>query len=560
MLKFLTINNIAVIEHAEIEFFSGFNVLTGETGAGKSIVIDSINAVLGERTSRSIIRTGCERASVSAVFENVDDGIISSLKEMGYEPEADGSIIIQRVISADGKSSCRICGTPAAAATVKEIAGRLISIHGQHDSQLLLNPQNHIKYLDAVAENDSIKREYYKCYRRAVDIKKELALLTQSESDKTARLDYLNFLINELESADIKPGEMELLKEKQALWRNYEKLMELMSAGTSMLDGDDMSPGAVSLAESAAEALDEAEKYDASLKGLSERLRSAAYELGEVLSSVKRAASDIDFDSGDQQAMEERLDLLYRLTHKYSADEDRLIEILEESKKEAAGIVGAEERIAELESELEEASAKLEAAARKLTDTRKSAGDKLSEKISDELQFLNMPNVRFCTSVEPARYTSSGADAVEFLISANQGEEPRPLSKIASGGELSRIMLAMKSAFSGKYDVGTVIYDEIDAGISGLAAEKVGIKLKQTSGSSQVICVTHLAQIASAADNHLLIEKNVEAGRTFTVVKPLDFNGRVREIARIMGGASITEAVLKSAEEMITAKSGLTKD
>lgn len=560
MLKFLNISNIAVIEHAEIEFSNGFNVLTGETGAGKSILIDSINAVLGERTSRSIIRTGCSRASVSAVFENVDDEIMSLLIEMGYEPEEDGSILIQRVISSDGKSSCRICGIPAAASTVKDIAARLISIHGQHDSQLLLTPQNHIKYLDAVAENEDVKQEYYRCYRKAVEIKKELTSLIQSESDKTSRLDYLNFLINELESANVKLGEMEELKKKQALWRNYEKLVGLISVGTALLDGDDMSPGAISLAETAAEKIGEAEKYDESLAGLSERLHNTVYDLGEVLSDVKRAAGNIDFDTADQQTLEERLDLLYRLTHKYSADEERLIEILEESKKEAASIIGAEEHISELEGQLSEVSSKLEAAAEKLTATRKAAGEELSRKIADELQFLNMPNVQFYVSVEPGRYTSNGADIVEFLISANSGEAPRQLSKVASGGELSRIMLAMKSAFSGKYGVGTIIYDEIDAGISGLAAEKVGTKLKQTSMGSQVICVTHLAQIAAAADNHLLIEKNVESGRTFTLVKPLDFNGRVREIARIMGGASMTESVLKSAEEMISAKSGLTKE
>lgn len=559
MLKSLTINNIAVIEHAEIEFSAGFNVLTGETGAGKSILIDSINAVLGERTSRSIIRTGCDRASVSAVFENVDAAIISTLRELGYEPEEDGSLLIQRVISADGKSSCRICGIPAAAATVKEIAGRLISIHGQHDSQLLLNPQNHIKYLDAVAGDDEIKREYYKSYRRAVDIKKELSSLTQSESDKAARLDYLRFVINELESADIRPGEIEELKKKQAVCRNYEKLMELLSSCSAMLDGGEMSQGAVQLAESAAENLAQAEKYEVSLSGLSERLRSAAYDMEEALSAVRRTADNIDFDAGSQQETEERLDLLYRLTHKYSADEGGLIELLEESKREAAGIIGADKRIAELEGELDKASEELEAVALRLTSARKSAGEELSRKLAGELQFLNMPSVSFYVSVEPARYTSNGADAVEFLISANPGEEPRPLSRIASGGELSRIMLAMKSALSGKYDVGTIIYDEIDAGISGLAAEKVGIKLKQTSKGSQVICVTHLAQIAAAGDNHLLIEKTVEGGSTFTLVRPLDFDGRVREIARIMGGASMSESVLRSAAEMITEKSGLTK-
>ncbi len=552
MLKLLTINNIAVIERAQIEFSAGFNVLTGETGAGKSILIDSINAVLGERTSRSIIRTGCARASVSALFEDVGVEITDMLRKLGYEPEEDGSVLLQRTFSADGKSICRLCGIPATAATMREVAGKLINIHGQHDSQSLLDSSTHIVYLDAVAENNDVKAEYSRVFRRAVDIKKELASLQQSESDKAQRLDYLNFVISELESAGIKPGEMEELKKKQLQLRNFEKLTKLLSACTALIEGgDDSEPGALTLTSMAADNIDEAAKYEPSLNGLAESLREASYGMEEVLLAVRNAYADLDFDAAGQQQTEERLDTLYRLTHKYSADESGLLELLERSRDEADAIETAEQRIETLSDELETVLEELQYRAGLLTQSRKRAAESFSRKISEELTFLNMPNAVFRVDITPCRYTSNGADGVEFLISANPGEEPRSLSKIASGGELSRIMLAIKSALSGRAGVGTIIYDEIDAGISGLAAEKVGIKLRQTSAASQVVCVTHLAQIASAAQTHLLIEKEVEGGRTFTSVKRLNFDGRVKEIARIMGGTSVSEAVLRSAEEMI---------
>lgn len=553
MLSYLHIENIAVIEKSSMELENGFTLLTGETGAGKSIVIDSINAVLGERTSRELIRTGCEKATVSAVFTNLSPALLAHLEELGYEPDEDGSLLIQRTLYADGKGNCRLGGRPVTAAVLKEIGRQLINIHGQHDNQALLNPDRHYAFLDALADNGREFSEYRRLFEQYRKSAKELSSLQMDESQKAQRMDLLNFQINELERAGLSPGEWDRLIEQKNLYQNSEKLAADFGAVYAYLNGQDEAEGAASLVQTAGQYLSEAARLLPSVVSTAERLTEIGYELEELAGDVRNQSELIEYNPLELEKIEQRLDMLYRLSRKYGQTEEEMLEFLEKAKAELDTIIFSQQRVEELTGELDHLRLQLKAAADRLSGTRQAAGRRFSEEVCLVLAFLDMPSVKLVPEITPTACTSTGADRVEFLISTNPGEPSKPLSKIASGGELSRIMLAIKSVLADKDDVDTLIFDEIDTGISGKAAGKVGIQLKKVSRSRQVLCVTHLAQIAALADHHLLIEKQTRAGKTYTSVRPLSIPERVEEVARIMSGGTITENLRKTAEEMMKA-------
>lgn len=549
MLKFLHIENIAVIERSDIEFTEGFNVLTGETGAGKSIVIDSINAVLGERTSRELIRAGCDTAEVSAVFGGFDDGSVKILSEYGFTPDEDGNIIVRRRLSSSGKGLIKLNGIPVTAAQLKELSKNLINIHGQHDNQALLDPEKHIGYIDAVAENGEILKEYYSEFRYLNKVRKELEASETDEDERLKETEILKYQINELESADIKKGELAELKQKAQIAKNYQATVEALSGVYTALKGSDDFEGASALLESAQRGL-------AALK--SEQWSKLAEKTADISSSVEDIAAEVrdfldnsEFSELDINSINERLDFLERLMLKYGSNEEEMLDYLTSAAVRLDELVFSDRRIAELSDLLDKSTERLVALGERLTASRAKAAADFEKKVCGILSYLNMPDVKFTVSIRKGRYTKRGCDNVEFLISANRGESVKPLSKIASGGELSRVMLAIKSVLLDKDSVGTMIFDEIDTGISGYTAGKVATQLKKVSKNRQVICVTHLAQIAAAADTHLLIEKSTANGRTFTNVKPLTYDERVGEIARIMSGTELTENLYKSAKELL---------
>lgn len=549
MLKFLHIENIAVIEQSDIEFSEGFNVLTGETGAGKSIVIDSINAVLGERTSKELIRAGCDTAEVSAVFGCFDDYTAGVLAEYGVTPDEDGNIVIRRRLSANGKGLIKLNDRPVTATELKEIGKSLINIHGQHDSQALLDPDSHIIYIDALAENGELLSKYYAEFKELNKIRKELNSAETDEDEKRRETDLLKYQINELESADIKSGEYAKLKKELEIAKNYQATAEALSAVCTALKGDDDFDGAAAL-------ITDAQKRLIGLK--SDEWRSRAEKLADAVSVIEDVAAEArDFLDGaeysdmDADSINERLDTLDRLMVKYGNSEQEMLDFLTAAKVRLDELVFSDRRIAELSDLLDKSTERLVELGERLTKSRKKAAAEFETKVCGILTYLNMPDVRFTVSIEKGRYTKRGCDVIEFLISANKGEKVKPLAKIASGGELSRVMLAIKSVLLDKDKVGTMIFDEIDVGISGYTAGKVGTQLKKVSKNRQVICVTHLAQIAAMADNHLLIEKNTIEGRTFTKVEPLSYEERISEIARIMSGAELTENLYKSAKELV---------
>lgn len=549
MLKFLHIENIAVIERSDIEFTEGFNVLTGETGAGKSIVIDSINAVLGERTSRELIRAGCDTAEVSAVFGGFDDGSVKILSEYGFTPDEDGNIIVRRRLSSSGKGLIKLNGIPVTAAQLKELSKNLINIHGQHDNQALLDPEKHIGYIDAVAENGEILKEYYSEFRYLNKVRKELEASETDEDERLKETEILKYQINELESADIKKGELAELKQKAQIAKNYQATVEALSGVYTALKGSDDFEGASALLESAQRGL-------AALK--SEQWSKLAEKTADISSSVEDIAAEVrdfldnsEFSELDINTINERLDFLERLMLKYGSSEEEMLDYLTSAAVRLDELVFSDRRIAELSDLLDKSTERLVALGERLTASRAKAAADFEKKVCGILSYLNMPDVKFTVSIRKGRYTKRGCDNVEFLISANRGESVKPLSKIASGGELSRVMLAIKSVLLDKDSVGTMIFDEIDTGISGYTAGKVATQLKKVSKNRQVICVTHLAQIAAAADTHLLIEKSTANGRTFTNVKPLTYDERVGEIARIMSGTELTENLYKSAKELL---------
>lgn len=547
MLTSLKIENVAIIESAAIEFGCGLNVLTGETGAGKSIVIDSINAILGERTSREIIRTGAQSAKVYAVFEDVNEKVKAFLDENGIDCE-DGVLIINRTLNRDGKNICRLNGAPVTVSMLRELGGELIDIHGQHDSQSLLSPEKHCGFVDGFAENSGLISDYREKYRRLCEIRNSLKKLTTDESSKSQRIDFLTYQIDELEKSDITPGERDELKARKALINNSQKVMESLNTAYMALKADGAGIDMISNAETE---IANASEYMDSLGEASEKITDIRYELDDIAELVRDAMSEIEYDPSELDDIEERLDLLYRLSKKYGETEEDMLEYLAKAREELESIAFSEEKVRELQKQEKTALVEAEAAADRLTESRKTAGEKLSRAICSELEFLDMPNVRFVVKLEDIGLTENGRDGVEFLISANVGEEPKSLAKIASGGELSRIMLAIKNVLAETDGVDTMIFDEIDTGVSGRAAQKIAMKLRSASKGRQVICVTHLAQIAAQGDVHLYISKSVSDGKTYTNIKSLIEEERVSEIARIMGGMEITQLQLESAREML---------
>jgi DNA repair protein RecN (Recombination protein N) len=549
MLKFLHIENIAVIEQTDIEFKSGFNVLTGETGAGKSILIDAINAVLGERTSKDLIRTGCDTALVSAVFGDLTTQAVIALTENDITPDSDGNIVITRKLSLSGKGMIKINNIPVTATVLREIAKYLINIHGQHDNQFLLDPNMHLGYIDAIAENSDLIEDYYTEFRELNKIRKELTSLQMDEDEKARRTDLLKYQINELEQANIKIGEIAELKEQLAISQNFEKTLKALKGADYLLSGSDDTDGVVSQLNNSVKLLKSIQNntFDNSILKLNEALIAVEDARAEIDSFI----SNTDFSNLDPDKISNRLDLLSRLMLKYGNSEELMLEFLDNARKELDSIAFSEQRINELSILLNQAKDRLVAKGKILTESRVNAALDFSTKVCGILEYLNMPNVKFSAAITQGKYTKNGCDTAEFLISANAGETLKPLHKVASGGELSRVMLSIKSVLLDKDNVGTMIFDEIDTGISGITAGKVATQLKNVALKRQVICVTHLAQIAAVADEHLLIQKTAKDGHTFTSVTALDYEQKISEIARIMSGTNITENLYNSAKELL---------
>lgn len=548
MLTGLKIENIAVIESAELEFDSGLNVLTGETGAGKSIIIDSINAVLGERTSRELIRTGAESARVFASFADAGKAVEAVLERNDIEPQPDGTLVLSRSLSASGRNSCRVNGCPVTVSVLREIGSNLINIHGQHDGQALLMPERHCGFIDSLAENSALRAEYKAVFTQLVAVKRKLDSLYDSRDEKEANRSFLDFQINELTAADVHIGEREALNKEKELLLNGSKVMKALGGAYAALGGES---GVAVGAEECAALLESAAKFYPEAEEAAKTMRGLAYELADCAAGVRDLAEGFEYNPERLSQIDERLDALYRISMKYGAREEDILAKLESLKKERAEIEISGEMIAELEQELYALSDKIKILSARLTESRMKAAAEFEKRVAEELEFLDMPKVRFVVDRKPTALTSKGADSVEFLISANPGQEPRPIAKTASGGELSRIMLAIKNVLSDKDDVGTLIFDEIDTGVSGSAAEKIALKLSQVSRGRQVICVTHLARIAAQADRHMKIEKTVRDGGTFTRVSPLSFDERAAEIARITAGGSVTALQIETAKEML---------
>lgn len=549
MLAQLFINNIAVIEKASIELENGFTVLTGETGAGKSIIIDAIHAVLGERTSKELVRTGTETASVSALFTELPLETLSFLDSLSIPREEDGSLLIQREIRLEGRSLCKLNGAPATVSMLREIGPKLISIHGQHESYELLSPEVHMTYVDSFGGLEGLLQDYQESYSALRKLQHRLEAFHTDEGEKARRVDLLRYQINELEAAGIQPGEREELLQKREMIRNSEKIASSVALVSRMLTGDDDSDGLLSGVSQATAELEKISQFFPGAEESAQKLQDAGFLLEDVDSLLQ--GLNVDFDPALLESVEDRLDLLYRLGMKYGDSEEKMLGFLENCKKELQKIEFSDEEREELEGQYEAAKKRSIELAKELSRKRKQASLGFVDLVKQELAFLNMPGVEFQTEIERVPLYSLGCDKLQFLVSANKGEPPKPMSKIASGGELSRIMLAIKTVLSGKDKVDTLIFDEVDTGISGAAANKVGQKLKQVSQNRQVLCITHLAQIAALADNQLRISKHVEQGRTFTDVVALDFEGRKQELARIIGGENVTELQLKMAEEML---------
>lgn len=548
MLSQLFIKNVAVIESASIDFENGFNVFTGETGAGKSILIDSINAVLGGRTSRDLVRTGEGKAVVSAVFTDISKETEKVLEELGYDIEDE--LLISREISAEGKSICKVNMRPATAGVLKQLSSVLIDVHGQHDSAVLQNPELHIGYIDSFGNTESELSEYRESFKKLKSVDREIKKIISDDSDKTARIDMLKFQISEIESAAIEEGEEEELLSLSKRIKSAENIMGLISETVGALDGNGESEGALDGLSTAIENCARLAEFFPQYEGLSEKFKEMYYEFEEFANDVKDNADELDFDPALQNRTERRLDQIFRLKRKYGGSVEEMFKYYNKATEELENIEFSEERLEKLQKEREQLFGETAKLADILTEKRSAAAETFERAVSEELSYLNMPNVRFSVNFEETDFTESGKDSLEFYIATNAGEPLKPLTKIASGGELSRIMLSIKNVLADNDNVDTLIFDEVDTGISGSAAQKVGQKLKQVSKGRQIICVTHLAQVAAYADNHLLISKNTEGGRTFTSVESLEKEGRVNELARIMGG-TMTEALKKSAEELL---------
>ena len=549
MLTDLKIENVAVIEKANIFFEDGLNVLSGETGAGKSIIIDSINAVLGERTSKDVVRSGAASAKVTAYFEDISQNACDILDELEVDRESDNSLLITRSITSDGRTSCKINGQQVTASMLKKIGRELITICGQHDSQHLLQKESHLGYIDMLANCGDLLESYRESYHKMLAVRKELTKLNDSESDKQQRLDFLSFQINELENANITTGERErLLSEKKRI-QNREKIISALQNAYGAINGDE--GGILNGLYSLSNALETLTSFDSNFGDYLEKAENFRYEIEECLSEVSSGLSDFEEGETDIDSIEERLDILYRLSKKYGQTEEEMLSFLEKAKNEYDSIAFSSERKAKLEEELSSLEAEVFTKGCHISDCRKKAALNFEQQVSNELMFLDMPNASFAVRFSDEEPGENGIDDVEFLISVNRGQEEKPLVKIASGGELSRIMLAIRCVLSRTGQNETMIFDEIDAGVSGRAANRIASKLQQVSKGRQVICVTHLAQIAASADCHFLIEKSSDISNTYTKVSRLDGVEREREIARIIGGDVITEATLSSARELI---------
>ncbi len=555
MLSQLFIKNIAVIESASIDFETGFNVFTGETGAGKSILIDSINAVLGGRTNRELVRTGESKAVVTAVFTNVSQKVTLLLEELGYDPEDSDELLISREISSEGKSICKVNMRPATASILKQLSSVLIDVHGQHDSAVLQNPELHIRYIDSFGDTEEELSEYKEVYKKYKETECAIKKITLDDSDKAARIDMLKYQIAEIENAAIEEGEEESLLALSKRIKSSENIMELISETVSALDGTDDTEGALEGLSTAIKNANRLSEFFPDFEGLSEKFQEMYYEFEEFANDIKSAADELDFDPELQNRTEKRLDQIFRLKRKYGGSVDSLMEYYQKAVAELEDIEFSEELLEKLNLELADIKNTLNEKAKKLTKKRLTTAKVFETSVADELSYLNMPNVRFSVNFNHTGFTDSGCDNIEFYIATNAGEPLKPLAKIASGGELSRIMLSIKNVLADKDDVDTLIFDEVDTGISGFAAQKVGKKLKQVSHGRQIICVTHLAQVAAFADTHLLISKSTENGRTHTSVECLNKEGRINELARIMGG-EITGALKKSAEELLSMSNG----
>ena len=548
MLSRLHIENIAVIEKTEIDFTGGLTILTGETGAGKSIVIDALQAILGMRTSRELIRTGASSAKVMAVFCNLSETVKNLLDELGYE--ADDELLLHREIS-ETKNTCRVNGLPATTAVLREIGQALINIHGQHENQALLNVERHIAYLDALGDWNFLLQDYTGAYEQMTECKRKLSETLTDEQEKNRRIELLEYQINELTDADIKEGEWDELNRRKDICQNREQVAASLFAANQYLFGDEDASGALSLLTSAVNSFEEAMTYLEKGEDTAEKIRECLYNLQEYADEISGFMDSSEYDEEDINAIEERLDILYKLKRKYGSDEAEMLAFLENAAEELEGIRHSEEQIAALTKQLADLEKKAKDLAENLTNVRKKGAKRFVQDVTGELMFLNMPNLQFEVRMLPKELGPIGADDVEFLISANAGEAPKSIAKIASGGELSRIMLAIKNVLAGQDDIATLIFDEIDTGMSGTAAERVGRKLKQVSKGRQVVCVTHLAQIAALADCHLHIEKEVKNNRTYTNVSRLPEDDRVQELAHMSVGENITVAALENAREML---------
>ena len=548
MLNLLQIENIAVIEQAEIQFSGGFNVLTGETGAGKSIVIDAISAILGERAYRDVIRTGTSKAGVRAVFSQVPE--LSWFEENGVEYDP-GELLIQREIYADGKNVCRVNGRPVTVAILKKLGGSLVNIHGQHDSQQLFDESNHLTYLDLFAQNQQQRREYEDAFQKAEAVRREIRRLSMDEGEKLRRVEALQFQIQEIERAELQPGEDEALETRRKVLQNSEKLVDGLARAVSALYGDEDRDGAAGLLSEAEHALGRITRYDDGLRDAAERLSELSSAVQDLSEELRDRVDELSYSGEELEQIESRLDVIHRLRRKYGGDVAAILEYLERARQELDEIEFASDRIEQLTKQLRGLDQEAERAGLALRETRLQAAKELERRLAGELAALDMPRAQFVCQFESQPMGEGGMDLVRFLMTANVGEALKPMSKVASGGELARIMLAIKNVLAEQDAVGTLIFDEVDAGVSGRAAQKVAEKLRAVSRGKQVLCVTHLPQIAAAADHHLLIAKSERNGRTYTHVTPLDKEGRKREIARIIGGAEITETTLKSAEEML---------
>lgn len=549
MLSCLQIENVAVIQKAEVHFQPGLNVLTGETGAGKSILIDSINAILGNRTSKDLVRTGASKAVIRASFAQIPDVVLDKLEAAGYERSAE--LLLSREITAEGKSSCRINGMPTTAAVLRELCGGLININGQHDSVGLLNPAHHLSILDDYAQNAKLYQEYYVLYRSLVKVKKELDAMITDEAEKQRRIDLLSYQVQEIEEAGLTAGEEQTLESRRKVLANASTIRDRVAKAHALLSGDDDTPGAVDLLGEASNAMDTAAQLDESLSGVSGTLMDLYYSAKDAAAELIDRLDAYDTNDAELDEIEQRLDLLYRLKRKYGDTVEDIIAFGQKAREELEQIQFSEQRHDQLQAEKLRLYGLAREKAEALTQTRLKAFDELNARITDTLQFLNMPGVRMTLHHARGPLVSHGQDSVEFYISTNPGEAPKPLARIASGGELSRITLAIKNALADRDAVPTVIYDEIDSGVSGKAAGRIGEVLRQSARGHQILCITHTAQIAALADFHLLIQKNVTNDRTYTEIHPLDTEGRVEALARLISGDHVTELSRANAREML---------